>query len=95
MIELRPIGYVSSPVTEKIDKNWGDVISRTILKPEYAGALLGPEEFSHAIIVTYLHQAHYEKEKHLQRRLRGLVSILKILDIYGFITIRNKQAGYS
>ena len=71
-IELRPIGYVSSPVTEKVDENWGGVISRIFLKPEYAGALLGLQDFSHAIIVTYLHQAHYENEKHLQRRPRGL-----------------------
>ncbi len=74
-IELRPIGYVSSPVTEKVDENWGGVISRILLKPEYAGALLGLEDFSHAVIVTYLHQAHYEKEKHLQRRPRGLKSM--------------------
>ena len=77
-IELRPIGYVSSPVTEKVDENWGGVISRILLKPEYAGALLGLEDFSHVIIVTYLHQAQYEKEKHLQRRPRGLESMPKV-----------------
>ena len=63
---------MSSPITEKVDENWGEVVSRILLKPEYAGALLGLKDFSHAIIVTYLHEAHYEKEKHLQRRPRGL-----------------------
>jgi hypothetical protein len=29
-------------------------------KPEYAGALLGFKDFSHAVLVTYLHQAHYK-----------------------------------
>lgn len=74
-IELEPIGTVSSPVTEKIDEHWGKVTSRIVLKPEYSGALSGLDGFSHAIIVTYLHQAHYEKEKHLQRRPRGLESM--------------------
>ena len=60
-IELRSIGYVSSPVTEKVDENWGGVISRILLNPEFAGCLLGFKEFSHAIIVTYLHQSNYKK----------------------------------
>jgi tRNA-Thr(GGU) m(6)t(6)A37 methyltransferase TsaA len=77
-IELSPIGYVSSPVTEKVDENWGGVISRILLKPEYTGALLGLKDFSHAIMVTYLHQAHYEKEKHLQRRPRDLEGMPKV-----------------
>jgi tRNA (adenine37-N6)-methyltransferase len=77
-IELKPIGYVSSPVTEKVDENWGGVISHILLKPDHAGALLGLKDFSHAIIVTYLHEAHYEKEKHLQRRPRGLETMPKV-----------------
>jgi len=39
---------------------------------------LGLENFSHAIIVTYLHQANYEKEKHLQRRPRNLETMPKV-----------------
>lgn len=71
-IILQPIGFVSSLITERIDENWGETKSKIILNSEYTGALLGLENFSHAIIVTYLHQAHYEKEKHLQRRPRNL-----------------------
>jgi len=77
-IRLKPIGYVSSPVTERTDENWGEITSRIILQPEYIGALSGLEDFSHAVIVTYLHQAHYEKEKHLQRRPRGLETMPKV-----------------
>jgi len=77
-IRLKPIGIVSSPVTERMDINWGKVKSKIILKPEFDGALLGLEGFSHAIIVTYLHQANYEKEKHLQRRPRNLETMPKI-----------------
>jgi len=74
-IQLKPIGFVSSPVSERLDENWGEVTSRIILQPEFAGALLGLEGFSHAIIVAYLHQAHYEKAKHLQRRPRNLATM--------------------
>jgi tRNA-Thr(GGU) m(6)t(6)A37 methyltransferase TsaA len=77
-IKIKPIGIVSSPVTERMDENWGEVKSKIILKPEFDGALLGLEGFSHAIIVTYLHQANYEKEKHLQRRPRNLETMPKV-----------------
>jgi tRNA-Thr(GGU) m(6)t(6)A37 methyltransferase TsaA len=77
-LHLKPVGFISSPVTEQTDENWGGVISRILLLPEYIGALSGLEDFSHAIIITYLHQAKYEKEKHLQRRPRGLESMPKV-----------------
>jgi len=75
---MRPVGYVSSPVSEKVDENWGGVVSRILLLPEYAGGLLGLKDFSHALIVTYLHQARFEKERHLQRRPRGLESMPQV-----------------
>jgi len=77
-IKLEPIGYVLSSVTERMDENWGEIKSKIILNPEYTGALLGLDNFSHAIIVTYLHQANYEKEKHLQRRPRNLETMPKV-----------------
>jgi tRNA-Thr(GGU) m(6)t(6)A37 methyltransferase TsaA len=86
-IILEPVGFVSSPVSERIDENWGEVKSKIILKPEFAGALLGLEDFSHAIIVTYLHEANYEKEKHLQRRPRNL----KTMPMLGIFSQRAKN----
>jgi len=77
-IKLAPIGFVSSPVTKQTDENWGRIIARIVLQPEYIGALSGLEEFSHAIIITYLHQAKYEKEEHLQRRPRSMEDMPKI-----------------
>jgi tRNA-Thr(GGU) m(6)t(6)A37 methyltransferase TsaA len=74
-IEIKAIGYVSSPATEKLDEKWGGVISRIVLSPEYSEGLAGLDAFSHAIIVTWLHEAHYECGKHLQRRPRGLQSM--------------------
>jgi tRNA-Thr(GGU) m(6)t(6)A37 methyltransferase TsaA len=77
-IKLKPIGFVSSSVTEQTDENWGQITSRILLQPEHIGALSGLGDFSHAIIITYLHQAKYEKEKHLQRQPRGLESMPKV-----------------
>jgi len=77
-ITLQPIGIISSPVTERRDENWGETRSKVLLNPEFAGALLGLEGFSHAIIVTYLHQARYEREKHLQRRPRNLETMPEV-----------------
>ena len=71
-ISLQPIGAVSSPVTERSDQDWGRVTSKIILEPEFAGGLLGLEGFSHAIVVTYLHQARFDQGKHLRRRPRNL-----------------------
>ena len=77
-IKLRPIGTVSCPVIERTDQDWGEVRSKIILAPEFAGGLLGLEGFSHAIVVTYLHQASYQKEKHLQRRPRNLETMPEV-----------------
>ena len=61
------IGEVRSPVTEAVDMNWGEVVSEIVLNPEYAPGLLGLSDFSHAMILTFLHEAKYDPEVHLRR----------------------------
>ena len=67
-IEMTPIGRVENTVSEKKDTDWGANVSSITLEEQYAGGLSGLEQFSHAIILYYLDQAQYMKEKHLQRR---------------------------
>lgn len=86
-IKLNPIGEVNSSVIDKMDENWGKVVSKIILKPEYNGALLGIQDFSHAIILTFLHQATYDKKKHLQRRPRNL----ETMPLLGILSQRGKN----
>jgi tRNA-Thr(GGU) m(6)t(6)A37 methyltransferase TsaA len=74
-INLKPIGYVVSPVEETVDEKWGGVVSKVLLLPEYAAGLDGLDGFSHAIVVTYLDKAKYESARHLKRRPRGLESM--------------------
>ena len=66
-MEFVIIGEVKSPVTEAVDMNWGAVISEIVMKPEFAPGLLGLGDFSHAIILTFLHEAKYVPEIHLRR----------------------------
>ena len=67
-IEMMPIGRVENTVSEKKDTAWGGNVSTIILDDQYAGGLSGLDQFSHAIILYYLDQAQFVKEKHLQRR---------------------------
>jgi len=66
-MECKIIGTVKSPVTEAVDMNWGEVISEIVLEPQYAPGLLGLDGFSHLIVLTFLHEAEYNPEKHLRR----------------------------
>ncbi|MBI5057766.1 MAG: tRNA (N6-threonylcarbamoyladenosine(37)-N6)-methyltransferase TrmO [Nitrospirae bacterium] len=71
-IILKIIGYVESSVKEQKDEQWGKVDARVVLQQEYRKGLQGIEQFSHALIVTFLHEALFDPSKHLVRRPRGL-----------------------
>jgi len=71
-IRLTPIGYVRNKVASPVDSGWGAVESRIVLEPKWVGALDGLEGFSHAQILTYLHQiAAEDLVVPAQRRPRG------------------------
>ncbi|MCC6274652.1 MAG: tRNA (N6-threonylcarbamoyladenosine(37)-N6)-methyltransferase TrmO [Leptospiraceae bacterium] len=74
-IVLQPIGYVITDIEDTVDENWGNVVSRIELFDEFQEGLSGLKDFSHAIILTFLHRANYERAKHLKRRPRGLDSM--------------------
>ncbi len=77
-IEMKPIGRVKNTVSEKKDTAWGENVSSITLEEQYAGGLSGLEQFSHAIILYYLDQAQYVKEKHLQRRPQNREDMPKV-----------------
>jgi tRNA-Thr(GGU) m(6)t(6)A37 methyltransferase TsaA len=56
-ITMHAIGTVRNQITDPVDSGWGEVISVVELEPRWTGAVDGLSEFSHAIILTYLHQA--------------------------------------
>lgn len=56
---VKKIGIVRSPVKEFIDR-WADVVSEIVLEKQYTDALDGLDEFSHAVIVFFLHRVRGE-----------------------------------
>ena len=70
-IVMTPIGVVRNEAEERKDVSWGDDISSSVLDELYAPGLEGLDGFSHAIILFYLDQAKFDREKHLQRRPRN------------------------
>lgn len=70
-MKLRPIGVVRSPRTEAGDQRWGRVTAEIHLKPGFARGLRGLRQFSHALIVFWMHQASFQPNRDLVRRPRG------------------------
>lgn len=70
-IIIHPIGYVRNQVDSRKDSGWGNDISTIVLEASFRGGLTGLSEFSHAIILCHLDQAHFLPEKHLLRRPRN------------------------
>ena len=68
---FEPIGIVRSSVTDKIDHDWGVVISQIVIDEPFADGLQGLEDFSHIIVVYHLNQAKFLREKHLVRHPQG------------------------
>ena len=77
-IPMQPIGHVACDVSAQTDADWGAVCSRIVLLPEYREGLLGLDQFSHLLVVTYLHEAAFAADRHLIRRPRGLASMPRV-----------------
>ncbi len=54
-ITLRPIGVVRNRITDTSFRDWMEVTSRVVLRPELADALLGLETFSHIYVLFWPH----------------------------------------
>jgi len=72
---IRSIGQVRSTATEAVDTDWGSVESQIIVEPPFIPGLRGLEEFSHVVVVSYLHGASFDAARHLVRRPRGLATM--------------------
>ena len=68
IMEMVPIGSVKNQVTDRKDTSWGNDVSSIVLDEPYISGLKGLEAFSHAVVLFWLNQARYDREKHLQRR---------------------------
>ena len=67
-MNIEPIGIVRSPVKEPIDEKWGQVIAEIELTASLAPGFTGIEQFSHVIVIFFMHQYTFAPATHLVRR---------------------------
>ncbi|MFC1897077.1 tRNA (N6-threonylcarbamoyladenosine(37)-N6)-methyltransferase TrmO [Chloroflexota bacterium] len=53
---LKPIGIVRSEIKQPTRQDWWEVFSEVVVNDELMGALDGLEEFSHIIVLYWLHR---------------------------------------
>ena len=87
MVNLEVIGTVNSPVTEGVDEDWGSVISEIRLNEKYISGLRGLEEFSHVLILFYMHRYSFDPDADLVRRPQGRMD----MPLIGIFTQRAKH----
>ncbi len=56
-IILNPIGQVRNGITEKMRHGWREVESEIIIAPELTDSLDGLADFSHIIVLFWMHQS--------------------------------------
>jgi tRNA-Thr(GGU) m(6)t(6)A37 methyltransferase TsaA len=69
-MNIRQIGVVHNDVAAEKDGDWGSVVSEIRLDSYFAPGLAGLTDFSHAVIVFLMHNAHFDPDTHLARRPR-------------------------
>jgi len=70
-MNIKPIGIVKSPISEQKDQHWGEVKSEIHLDENLTPGLLGLDDFSHVIIIFYMHKAKVNLETDLVRQPQG------------------------
>jgi tRNA-Thr(GGU) m(6)t(6)A37 methyltransferase TsaA len=65
-IHIEPIGYVANGIESPIDYGWSNIESRIVLEERLAPALSGLTDFSHILVVFWMHKA--KPPTTLQRR---------------------------
>lgn len=66
-----PIGFVHSPVSDEINEQWGKIHADIHIRPELTNGLTGIEQFSHLLVVFWMHRAVFDPAGDLVRRPRG------------------------
>lgn len=71
-VVLRPIGFVKNRIRKRGWRNWEKIRSRIILEKKLAEALLGLEEYSHIVVIFWMHKARRGKKAPLKVMPHGL-----------------------
>lgn len=65
------IGVVYNAVKEPTDEGWGEVVSEVVLDESLAAGLDGIEEFSHVLVLFWMHRAAEAEPVRMRRRPQG------------------------
>jgi tRNA (adenine37-N6)-methyltransferase len=65
------IGVVRNDVREPTDEGWGRVVSEIVLDETFAAGLDGIEDFSHVLILYWMHRAAEAEPVRMRRRPQG------------------------
>ena len=71
MHHITHIGFVNSPVTDPVDEDWGSVVAKIRLDDTFSSGLTGLENFSHAVIVFFMHDTSFDASADIISRPRG------------------------
>ena len=71
MSAMEWIGVVQNQVKEPTDEGWGDVVSEIVLDERLANGLDGIEQFSHLLILFWMHRAAEAEPVRMRRRPQG------------------------
>lgn len=77
-MDLEPIGVIRSPVKEGVDTGWGSVVSEIRIDKSWQAGLKGLEQFSHILVVFYMHQSSFNAQSDLVRRPQGRADMPQI-----------------
>jgi len=84
-ISAEPIGYVANGIQEPVDTGWGEVESRISVREDLTPALSGLADFSHVLVVFWMHQA--KPPAVLRRRPQGRADMPEL----GLLAQRSKH----
>jgi tRNA-Thr(GGU) m(6)t(6)A37 methyltransferase TsaA len=72
-MQLEPIGFIRNEVDEKPERgfDWQQIVSEIIIEPRLAEGLDGLEDFSHVIVISWMHQATEKDKMALKVHPRG------------------------
>ena len=70
-LALKPIGEVRSPVSAQRAGHWGEVVSELHFTEAMAEGLQGIDEFSHLLVLFWMHRASFRPRRDLLRRPGG------------------------
>ncbi len=68
---LEAVGEVRCLVSSATEAPWADVVSELHLTKAVAGGLQGIDQFSHLLVIFFMHQASYRPDRDLIRRPGG------------------------